>query len=114
MIEVSHEKTTIDIYDGKYTVINHNGILEVLRYKEPWIPKGSKYIGDGFVLALVQELEELSTKECTWNINHSQLAETVGTIHTECQRFLMLPDRDYTFCPFCGGKIIHNHKEIKG
>ena len=48
----------IDLYDGKYSVENKNGILEIYRYHERWKSKELDYRGDSFVLSLVQELEE--------------------------------------------------------
>jgi hypothetical protein len=49
----------ISLYDGKYQVKNNNGVLEVYRHGERWPEKEKQLIGDGFVLALVQEIEEL-------------------------------------------------------
>ena len=45
----------IDLLDGKYTVINENGILKALRYGEPW----RDLIGDNLISALVDYIEEL-------------------------------------------------------
>lgn len=47
----------INLYDGKYSVENNNGILTVYRNGEIWDRRD--LIGDGFVLALVQEIEKL-------------------------------------------------------
>lgn len=41
---------------GKYEITNDNGKLTVLRKGEPW---DRNFIGDSFVLALVQEIEFL-------------------------------------------------------
>ena len=49
----------ISLYDGKYGVINHNGRLEIFRNHERWKNKEVIFLGDGFVLALVQKIEEL-------------------------------------------------------
>lgn len=49
----------ISLYDDKYGVINNNGSLEIYRYRERWEQKEKNYIGDGFVLALVQKIENL-------------------------------------------------------
>ena len=49
----------ISLYDGKYQVKNNNGSLEVYRHGERWHEKEKQLIGDGFVLALVQEIEKL-------------------------------------------------------
>ena len=48
----------VTIHDGKYTaVMNDNGTIhEILRHGEPW---GRDVTGDGFILALVQEIIEL-------------------------------------------------------
>ena len=49
----------ISLYAGKYGVINDNGRLHIFRHHERWIQKEGQYIGDGFVLALVQKIEDL-------------------------------------------------------
>ena len=46
----------ISLCDGKYHVENHNGTLRTFRHGEPWYAKDEALIGDGFVLALVQEI----------------------------------------------------------
>ncbi len=46
----------VSVYNGKYTVIqNDNGGIEALRYGEKW----RDCCGDGLILALAQEIEEL-------------------------------------------------------
>jgi hypothetical protein len=51
--------TRITVGDGKYTVTHDNGAgFRALRYGEPW----RDLTGDGLVLALVQEIEELREK----------------------------------------------------
>ena len=47
--------------DGKYTTTNENGHLKVYRYKEEdsKIWREDSLIGDGYVLSLVQRIEEL-------------------------------------------------------
>ncbi len=52
----------ISLCGGKYSVKNNNGVLEVYRHGERWPEKEKQLIGDGFVLALVQEIEELKEK----------------------------------------------------
>jgi len=53
------ERLRVTIYDGKYTVImNTNGGLRALRYGDEW----RDLTGDGLVLALAQEVEELREK----------------------------------------------------
>lgn len=48
--------TEIKVADGKYTVAHENGSnLRALRYGEPW----RDLVGDGLILALVQEIEDL-------------------------------------------------------
>jgi hypothetical protein len=48
--------TRIDLENGKYTVLHDNGAgLHALRYGEPW----RDMVGDGLVLAMAQEIEEL-------------------------------------------------------
>ena len=53
------ENKMIKLYDGKYGVINNNGTLEIYRNGERWEAKEKDYIGDGFVLSLVQKIEDL-------------------------------------------------------
>jgi len=51
--------TSITVADGKYTVTHDNGAnLKSLRYGEEW----RDLVGDGLVLALVQEIERLQEK----------------------------------------------------
>lgn len=53
------EPKLIQLYDGKYSVKNNNGILEVYRHGERWPEKEKQLIGDGFVLSLVQQIEKM-------------------------------------------------------
>ncbi len=49
----------VSVYDGKYTVIqNASGAVRALRYGEEW----RDCCGDGLILALAQEVEELREK----------------------------------------------------
>jgi hypothetical protein len=53
------DRLRITVNDGKYTVVmSQNGGLYALRYGEPW----RDCIGDGLILALAQEVEELRDK----------------------------------------------------
>jgi len=61
----------INLYDGKYGVINHNGRLEIFRHGERWVDKEINYIGDGFALALVHKIEELEE-------NNKKLIESIN------------------------------------
>jgi hypothetical protein len=47
--------THITVADGKYTLILEPSNLRALRYGEPW----RSLIGDGFVMALGYEIEDL-------------------------------------------------------
>src|SRR5574343_476489 len=53
------EPKLIQLYDGKYSVKNNNGILEVYRHGERCPEKEKQLIGDGFVLSLVQQIEKM-------------------------------------------------------
>lgn len=54
----THTKAII-LEDGKYTVRHENGTnFHALRYGEPW----QDLTGDGFILALVQRIEELEAQ----------------------------------------------------
>lgn len=51
--------TRIEVDSGKYTVVHENGAdLHALRHGEPW----RDLCGDGFVLAMAQEIEALREK----------------------------------------------------
>lgn len=45
-----------DFCDGKYTVINDNGILTALRHGEPW---GRDLVGDNLVYWMLVEVDRL-------------------------------------------------------
>lgn len=54
----------VTVADGKYTVRAKNGEgLHALRYGEPW----RDLVGDGLVLALAQEINELRKQIDEWN-----------------------------------------------
>jgi hypothetical protein len=55
------EKVTKSIVtcDGKYETFNNNGILTVKRHGQPWEVRTKDLIGDGYVLSLIQRIEEL-------------------------------------------------------
>jgi len=50
--------TRITLEDGKYTILNDNGVLTMLRHGEPW-PASADLCRAGVVLALVHEVERL-------------------------------------------------------
>jgi hypothetical protein len=52
------EHPQITVYDGKYTLIMEPTNLRALRYDEPW----RDLVGDGFVMALGQEIIALREK----------------------------------------------------
>lgn len=47
---------TIVTGEGKYITTNNNGVLSVLRNKVDW---NRNFLGDGYVLSLVQRIEDL-------------------------------------------------------
>ena len=52
--------TRIDFEDGKYSILHYHGVgLRALRYGEPW----RDCSGDGLILALVQEVEDLREQQ---------------------------------------------------
>lgn len=64
--------TRIDLDGGKYTVLHDNGAdLHALRHGGPWRDLG----GDGLVLAMVQEIEELRDKCRCLTDSHSALEQ---------------------------------------
>lgn len=48
-----------DFCDGKYTVINDNGILSALRHGKPW---GRDLVGDNLVYWMLVEVDRLKTQ----------------------------------------------------
>ena len=53
---------SIVLCDGKYEVIHDGkGTLNIYRNGEEWPAKTNDVIGDGFVLALVQKIEDLQS-----------------------------------------------------
>lgn len=48
--------------DGKYTLINNNGILTALRHGEPWPAGTAALVGDGLTLAMFHACDELAIK----------------------------------------------------
>jgi hypothetical protein len=75
-------QTTIDIADGKYTVVHEHGTnLHILRYGTPW--REREVSGDGLILALAQEIEQLrSNLEFVVNENN-QLKSQLSIKETE-------------------------------
>jgi hypothetical protein len=47
---------------GKYETGNDNGRLYVYRNGMPWLEKEKDLVGDGYVLSLVQRIEDLESK----------------------------------------------------
>lgn len=57
MIENKDDTIKLELQDGKYTIYHQNGEnFRCLRYGKPW----RNLVGDGMVLALVQEIERLN------------------------------------------------------
>mgnify|MGYP003643767169 CR=1 FL=1 len=56
----------IKLCDGKYTYINDEKGQRALRYGEPW----RDIIGDGFVLAMAQRIEELEEQLDELQLEH--------------------------------------------
>lgn len=52
----------IELYDGKYCVQNDKGLLKIYRNGQSWKIKEEQMIGDSFVLALVQKIEDLQNE----------------------------------------------------
>jgi len=49
----------ISTADGKYKTKFENGKITVLRHNQPWPEKDKDLIGDGYVLSLIQRIEDL-------------------------------------------------------
>lgn len=60
--------------DGKYTTTNNNGTLSVLRNNQYW---NRNFIGDGYVLSLVQRIEDLER----------MLAESLPSLRSEIEMY---------------------------
>jgi hypothetical protein len=65
-----------DLGDGKYTILNDNGILTALRYGEPW--RKEDLVGDGLMLALVQQIEMLECVIHERNLRVKELTDMVN------------------------------------
>lgn len=66
----------IEIYDGKYTVVNNlssGGGLHALRYGEEW----RNLAGDNLVLAMYHEIVELQDKVTQLQATNTEIVETV-------------------------------------
>lgn len=77
--------TKIDLCDGKYSVMHDNGAdLHAVRYGEPW----RDLIGDGLVLALVQEVERLRELEAhiIRSVPAREAFENAAYAHYQAQR----------------------------
>lgn len=73
--------TRIDLLDGKYTVIHDNGAdLRALRYGEHWL----NLSGNGLVLAMTQEIEDLREQNETL---HRQI-EALEALQNERDRYV--------------------------
>ena len=58
-LSISNSLLCVDVYDGKYRVIqSKDGRVRALRYGEEW----RDCTGDGLLLALAYEVEELRNK----------------------------------------------------
>ena len=56
---MAEDRVRVTVADGKYTVVmNAEGRLFALRYGQPW----RDCVGDGLILALAHEVEELREK----------------------------------------------------
>jgi Lar family restriction alleviation protein len=84
-------KLRISTCDGKYLTENNNGILTVLRHGKPW---NRNFNGDGYVLSLVQRIEELEEKNL----------ELIGKLHPtkwfDVNEYYREPTKIKS-CPFC-------------
>lgn len=92
--------TSLDFAGGKYTVVHNNGVaLRALRYGEPW----RDLSGDGLVLAMAQEVEDLKAELVKQGSNHVrrvlEVEKELAAIHrlANCgttQNWLMLSDEE--------------------
>lgn len=76
----------IDLHDGKYTyVINDDGHNQhALRYGEPW----RDLVGDGFVLAMAQKIEELESGLVELRKKNAELEKSVSVLHKQIETML--------------------------
>lgn len=76
MNNIDNTETKIVVDDGKYTLIHSNGSgLRALRHGEPWREKD--LIGDGMVLALVQEIVSLQDQKKQLENERALFAEAI-------------------------------------
>jgi len=73
------EHLRITVYDDKYTYIQDDSGSRALRYGEKW----RDCTGDGFILALAQEIEELQTKHRRWFDRYALLYAGIGLPRTD-------------------------------
>jgi hypothetical protein len=52
----------VEFEDGKYTFVNDNGIVEILRYGKPWRNES----GDKALLCLLQKFEQQQEELESW------------------------------------------------
>ncbi|PPD55292.1 MAG: hypothetical protein CTY12_01415 [Methylotenera sp.] len=73
------EKITHTVGDGKYTIIYEDGRLSALRYGEPW----RDLVGDGMVLAMLQEINFLKEQREIDNLQITSLLSEVDHLSRE-------------------------------
>lgn len=96
----------MEFYDGKYTYINDNGKQSVLRYGENW---SRRIVGDGFILAMGQELEEQQNTIKT-------LQNSLKTLQNSLNPSFKLYNKeawDWILDSFKSDKISQTEKQIK-
>lgn len=71
----------IELCDGKYSVINNNGILKTFRYGGSWDSMDYDLIGNSFVLALIHKIEDL--QDMLFEENHYESVDS-GLKPHEC------------------------------
>ena len=70
----------VTVYDGKYTVVmDAGGRMRALRHGEEW----RDLTGDGLVLALAQEIEELRDQLRRLHDDHQDAADVPFTCQTD-------------------------------
>lgn len=98
-------KTQINLCDGKYTVIHSNGTdFHALRHGDRW----RELTGDGFVLALVQEIESLQEEVAslkTQIADNPDMSLHTATWITEGNRYYQKDGACKACCP-SGGLLI--------
>jgi translation initiation factor 2B subunit (eIF-2B alpha/beta/delta family) len=81
---MSTEPYTRHFEDGKYTVINNNGVLKALRYGEEW----RDLTGDNLIGAMLSEIERLDAYTKEVEAKNERALELALDEHTRAEKLI--------------------------